>query len=156
MNWLLKAESATPALLLEARGELFTQTAVRGGQAPGAQLIATSYQSFDPLVLSLTAALRWRGAYRQSEQRWNPGINWSLSSQVNFAVNHRVTLFGGVSYSHRERTRIDGVPQGRAVNDVGFRLGLGFTPAIGNSLFVSGEYQSSAAGAVSLQWLREL
>jgi hypothetical protein len=107
-------------------------------------------------VLSLSASARWRDDYRIDGQRWQPGLSWTLSPQVNFAVNHRVTLLGALSFSQREPLRIDGQAQSQARRELGFRAGLGFTPAAGHTLFMTGDYSQAASAGMTLQWLYEL
>lgn len=155
-NWLLRREGAMPALLLEARARWRRDDAGEAPGRPGAQLIATAYRSFDPLVLSLTASADWPAGYRRGGRRHRPGAAWSVSPQVNFAVNHRVTLIGGLSLSRRQAPRVDGAALGRGTERLALRAGVGLTLGAGQTLFLTGEYSTAGAGGLSLQWLHDL
>jgi len=156
VNWLAKRETRSPALLLELECDLYEEQEDDSNTLPGFRLLATAYQSFDPLVLSFTASAAWNDSYRVEGQRWEPGIDWSLSPQVNFAVNHRVTLIGGLTFRRSEELRIDGAVRQRSSEELAFSTGLGFTPAPRHTVFLTGQYSNASSGGLSLRWLYEL
>jgi hypothetical protein len=151
INWQLKEESATPAVIVEARADMRLRGA---GEQPrhAAQILLTAYQSFEPVVVSLTASVDVFPSYAEAAERIRPGANWSLVPQVNFSVNHRVTLIGGLTFNRREETTIAGRPAAPSQERVGARAGLAFAPGGSSRVFLFGDY-GAASGSVSLQWL---
>jgi hypothetical protein len=156
-NWLLKPETDSPAVLIEGRAEIFSRVATREQTLPSAEVAVTVYRSVDPLVLSLSAAYGLRRPYGQNGHRVRPGSLWRVAPQVNFAVNHRVTLVGGLSFSGSEAARIDGTAVGTRRETVGWQAGLGYRLGPENTLFLSGDFAVDGTGSgMSLQWFSAL
>lgn len=154
-NWLLKSEDEFPAVLLEGRVQLFSDFAGSAQQFSTAELTATLYKSIDPVVLSMATTLRLRRDFEASELTIDPGYHWSVAPQVNFAVNHRVTLIGGLAFSHEAATTVDGEQRTTPSEQVNLRLGLGYALSPGDTLFFSGDFAATQRrGALSLQWFR--
>jgi hypothetical protein len=139
LNLLAVEEGEWPALLLRAgagsRGAS-GDGAGSGDRSPFASVGFHLYRSLDPLVLSLSGdASRFDRAASAAE----PGdgiLQFSLSPQVNFAVNHTVTLSAGLSWHWVQSGGSDlpsvgpGVQQSRLT----FGAGIALTPS--STLFV--------------------
>lgn len=157
-NWLVSPDTRTPALLLQASVDL----AERGG-LPGesrewgrtARIGATTYRAIDPLVLSLSAQYQHSRARDTALGSYRPGAQWTLTPQVNFAVNYRVTLTGGVTLQHRAHDRLSR----RAVSPSAYRsalnLGLGLLMGERTTLFAETRVSTSGGdgAALMLDWL---
>ena len=152
-SWLVKAEDHRPALLLEGSLDVLERDAQFERRVPGGEVLLTAYRSSDPVVLSLTAAYAYRREARQGGRAIGDRYSWSLVPQVNFAVNHRVTLVGGLSFSYAQAPRVDGLATGFARERFGLRGGLGLRLSPRSTIFCSGELASEAGGnQLSLRW----
>jgi hypothetical protein len=153
INWLVKAETASPAVLLEARAELLSRQGDREETFSAGELRFTGYKSVDPLVLSLNGGVKLRTAYQLDGQRVQPGHSWWLTPQVNFAVNGQVTLIGGLSYQQQLPAIVAGATVSDRRQRIGYRAGVAYAPDRRNSLFMTGDFSADAGGgALSLQW----
>jgi hypothetical protein len=153
VNWLVKPETTTPALLLELRGELARRDSGKRRALSAGQVMLTAYQSIDPVVLSLTVLWDHRRSYRRGDEHVDPGSGWRIEPAVNFAVNPRVTLLGGLSVSHSAAARINRRKAGPAAEQVALRTGVGFALNQESRVFLSGDFAPSAdASGVTLQW----
>jgi hypothetical protein len=155
-NWLLRGEDRWPALLFETR---VVTRSERDGQAEslsGLSVAATTYRSIDPVVLSLRVAYTDQRGSRQAGQHLEPGASWRLEPLVNFAVNPRVTLIGGLALGRESDLRINGERQLTQRYPMALRLGLGFAPAGKSTVFLMGDLAGSgSASGVSLRWFRD-
>lgn len=156
VNWLIKPETELPALLLESRVDVYLNSGGEYRAWPSGQLLLTAYQSLDPVVLSLSARVELSRSYESDGLTIDPGIAWSLAPQLNFAVNHRITLIGGLSFTRRAPDQIAGETYRSARERVGLSAGLGFALLPRQTLFLNGETGSDSGDAsLSLQWFYE-
>lgn len=155
INMLVHRESRWPALLLEARAELFSRNDGQDSSLPGGQLALTAYKSLDPVVLSVTAVVERYRERASGASQLRPGSAWRLEPAVNFAVNPELTLLSGFVLARQHSTRLDGVALGLAQDEVALRLGVGYSPRREHSFFVTGDLASNRAGSVNLQWFYE-
>lgn len=152
-NWLLREEGAWPALLLEARAVASSRAGGERRSWPSGELVLTAYRSLDPVVLSLSAAYVYQRPYKSGLLRVQPGASWSLTPQVNFAVNQRVTLIGGLSVQRRRALRAQGIRLGPDEEDIELRVGLGFGATQNSTWFLLGGLSpGSNGGNLSLRW----
>ena len=161
-NWLLLRETRLPALLLQARTEIYSSTAGQTRSLPSVQLGFTTYKSIDPIVLSLFASLQHErdssiDAFPGSEGDvvLEPGLGWHIEPAINFAVNPQITLLGAMSYSQRSPLQIDGVSNAVRERQVALRLGVGYAPVREHSIFLSAAMTSDAGGGLNLRWFWE-
>ncbi|WP_439107498.1 hypothetical protein [Congregibacter sp.] len=154
-NWLVKPESSLPAVLIEARGELYRDGSDGRHSAPGGLLALTSYKSIDPLVLSLATAVTLQRDYRIGGAVVSPGVTWRIEPGVNFAVNSSVTLFGSVALERSNASYVDDSLLAASQERIGLRGGIALALAQQHSLFISGDLASDRSGGMSLQWFYE-
>jgi hypothetical protein len=155
-NWLLKSETSTPALLLELRAELLRRDEREHRSLGSGQLMLTAYQSIDPVVLSLTGMWDQRRTYRSGDDQIEPGHAWRLDPAVNFAVNPRVTLLGGLSISRTRALRINEQVARPVQEELALRTGIGVSLRQQSQLFLSGTFAPAAdASSMTLQWFYE-
>lgn len=149
-SWLLRDESRYPAVLLGLRATHdFANGSGRGGRQ--AALSATFYQSIDPVVLSLNVVLG--RAWEDNVDGAQTATYWTLSPEVNFAVNPRVTLLWGLNFSRQEDRRD---LRGAAQETVALRAGLGFAFGPGDTVFLLGNGAGAQAPArLTLQWFHQ-
>ena len=156
VSWLAHREKRWPALLLEARVDVTAESDGQRSSGGGGALSLTTYRSLDPVVLSMTAAWERRADFRSAGFAIDPGDRWRLEPLVSFAVNPQVTLLGGASLRYSGASRANGVTAARSMSAVAYRLGVGYAPNPGNTLFLiaDGGAAREAAG-LSLQWIFE-
>ena len=152
-NWLLKPETSTPALLLEGSLQVYERVGELERHLSAGDVALTAYRSIDPVVLSLTGAVALRRSYREARRSAGAVHSWSLAPQVSFAVNHRVTLSGGLVFAHSDAQRFDGVRSGWSSEALALRAGLGYALTLRSTLFLQGDFASGVGGnRVSLRW----
>ena len=154
VNWLVSRDSHTPALLLQLGADM------AGDAAPGAgervyggalRFAATAYRGFDPVVLSLGAGYEYKRRRSVGGRDFKPGNLAWLIPQVNFAVNERVTLIGGLGLYLRDADHWQGALRGERQTLTTLRLGSGFafgkqsTVFVGSDLTVSGQRSARLA-----------
>jgi len=120
------------------------------------RLRATSYRTLDPLVLSLGAVYEHGRSRKLHGLAIDPGAALTLTPLVNFAVNSRVSLSGGIGWRLQQGARIDRRRLGPDATHTDVLLGLGFSPARGNSLFLQTRFSTTRHGVsqLSLDWVR--
>ncbi|MBM70687.1 MAG: hypothetical protein CME43_14560 [Haliea sp.] len=152
-SWLLSPDTETPALLLSggvdalatswlAPGERYSGKALRAG--------AHLYRALDPVVLSLALSYEWRRPRPVGVRRYDPGDILRLQPQVNFAVNPRVTLIGGLSWQYVGRERLDTAPVAGSLYQTGLTFGLGLQAGPGSIIFVDTRVATSGGRGASL------
>jgi hypothetical protein len=149
-SWLLRDEDRYPAVLLGLRAthDLADSRATGGQQAA---VNATFYQSIDPVVLSLN--LVFGRSWEDGAGGTRTETHWTLSPEVNFAVNSRVTLLWGLTFTRQEGGR--GL-SGAAPETVSLRAGLGFAIGPGDTIFLLGNGAGAQApGRLTLQWFHQ-
>lgn len=157
-NWLVSPDTRTPALLLQGSVDLLGRGALPGARREWGRTLrlgATLYRAIDPLVLSVAAQYQYHQEQRTALGHYRPGSQWVFRPQVNFAVNYRVTLVGGVTLQHRGRDRL----AERTVAGAGYlsalNLGLGLLVGERSTLFADTQITTSGGdgAALSLEWL---
>tara|TARA_R110002110_G_scaffold184698_4_gene391532 strand:+ start:10862 stop:11710 length:849 start_codon:yes stop_codon:yes gene_type:complete len=157
-NWLLSADNHTPALMLTAAVDVLETSWLQPGvrhHARTARLGAHIYRAIDPVVLSLAVSQEWRLARDFADGRLDPGDVLTLRPQVNFAVNHRVTLTGGISWQRRAGDRFDGTTRAGSRHQTGLSVGVGLLASPRSTVFVDSHVLTSGEGgaSLSLEWL---
>lgn len=157
-NWLLSADNRTPALLLTGAVDVLETSWLQPGvryQGKTARLGANIYRAIDPVVLSLAISQEWRLERDFAGGSLDPGDVLTLRPQVNFAVNHRVTLTGGISWQRRAGDRFDGAALVGSRHQTGLAMGLGLLASARSTVFVDSHvFTSGDSGAsLSLEWL---
>jgi hypothetical protein len=157
-NWLLSADNRTPALLLTAAVDVLETSWLQPGvrhHGKTARLGANMYRAIDPVVLSLAVSQEWRLERDFAGGSLEPGDVLTLRPQVNFAVNHRVTLTGGISWQRRAGDRFEGVALAPSRHQTGLAMGLGLLASERSTVFFDSHVLTSgdSGASLSLEWL---
>jgi hypothetical protein len=152
-SWLLSPDTETPALLLSGGVDaLATSWLAPGERYSGKTLRAGAhlYRALDPVVLSLALSCEWRRPRAMGARRYDPGDIVRLQPQVNFAVNRRVTLIGGLSWQYVGRERVNTTPVAGSLYQTGLTFGLGLQAGPGSIIFVDTRVATSGGRGASL------
>ncbi|MDO8860508.1 hypothetical protein Q6D67_02255 [Haliea sp. E1-2-M8] len=157
-NWLLSADNHTPAVMLTGAVDVLETSWLQPGvrhHGRTTRLGVHIYRAIDPVVLSLAVSHEWRLSRDFAGGRLNPGDVLTMRPQVNFAVNRRVTLTGGISWQRSAGDRFDGTTLARSRHQTGLSLGLGLLASPRSTVFVDSHvFTSGDSGAsLSLEWL---
>jgi hypothetical protein len=152
-SYLLAAEADGPAALLSFSLDAHQQ----GGFGPGDnnwRLSTTLWRSVEPVVLSLDVGYDYRAGRDLDGYRMDPGDRLFLAPRINFAVNHQVTLIGGLGLYYLQADRFAGevIAGGRHSSDL--LLGVGLAPDPRSTVFIQSRMalgQESSA-SVALDW----
>lgn len=144
LNYKLKEDSETPALLVFAEVALSEKTRTDNASFKSTMLGLTGYRAIDPVVFSMTAAYRFNMVRDDGDDRDKPGNLLLLSPSVGFAVNDRVTLTTGMQWTSRQAARVGGQKQGYRRNSTDFLLGVGYGFSTENVMNVT--FKSNASG----------
>ncbi len=157
-SWLVSADGATPALLLTTAVDVVETSWLQPRErhhGRTARLGAHIYRAIDPVVLSLAVNHEWRLARDLADGTLDPGNVLALRPEVNFAVNHRVTLTGGVSWQRRAGDRFDGTAIADSRHQTGLSMGLGLLAGARSTVFFDSHIATSGDSntSLSLEWL---
>lgn len=155
-NWLLRQESNFPALMVELNGDF--RADVDGGalEYSATRWALTGYRTLDPLVLSFTVGGHREQSRREDGLRLQPGSGYLVNGRVNFAVNPRVTLFGGVSFQSYAATRLNGQKRPRPAGSVAINGGLAFATSSRHTFFLDADVAPQVgASGMSLRWFMD-
>jgi hypothetical protein len=119
---------------------------------------ATTYQTYDPIVLSLTGAARVNKSYKINDINFKKGNSLSISPSVGFAVNDKVTLSTGVNWRIKNADRIDWKKYGIRKTQTSLDFGLGYAIGKKDTLNFSVQPQVSGDGDVQMNfnWIHHL
>ncbi len=129
VNHRFSDDNDTPALLGFFELALVENTAGQGNNlAYGKTAMAgiTTYRAIDPLVLSLTAGYRYSLERRVEDLEIDPGDLLFINPSIAFAVNHEITLTGGLQWRWQERDRLNNQDQGIRTTQTKMEFGLGY------------------------------
>lgn len=127
-----------------------------GSTAKGKSVVlgATTYRTYDPIVLSLTGAVQINSAIPVNGSDVKKGNSLSLNPSVGFAVNDKVTLTGGVNWRIKGATQINGKKNGITTTRTRLNLSMGY--ALGKmdtlSFSVQPEISGNGGSQMSLNW----
>jgi hypothetical protein len=157
-NWLASPENDTPALLLSVSLDAIEKSSVEQAESlygKTGRIGATIYKSIDPVVLSIAMGYEFSSDRELIEQELDPGNEWFVSPQLNFAVNHKVTLIGGIAIHVRQGDEIDGRQVTARKSSTQALLGLGFAPTASSTIFVQSRFNTGGdrSANLSLDWL---
>ncbi|WGZ93175.1 MAG: transporter [Candidatus Thiothrix putei] len=159
VNQRIRDDADKPALFVF--GEI--QAAERqdsGKNIYGKSLTAgfTTYQTYDPVVLSLTGAAQLNATRKDGSTEHRPGNSLSLSPSVGFAVNDKVTLTTGLTWRLRQADNVDGKETGIRRTTTSLDLGLGYALGKRDTLNLSARPQVSGNGDVQVvaNWIHRL
>lgn len=118
----------------------------------------TTYQTYDPVVLSLTGAVQVNGKRDVNGIDYKPGNSLILSPSVGFAVNDKVTLTSGVNWRMKQEDEYNGTKTGIKRTSTSLNLGLGFALGKKDTLNFAVQPQVSGDGDVqmNLNWIHHL
>lgn len=147
-NWRILREAELPALLMEIRANF-----IDGRGLDGYQMGFTTYRSIDPVVLSLRAGRQQYRNVALGGVELQRGGNWFLEPRVSFAVNHQVTLYGGLFGTFSDATRLGESELGTVRQNVGINGGFAYAPTPKQTIFVNAETAANSGSTVlGVQW----
>lgn len=156
LSWLVRPEQAAPAILVDARLNLSSKAAAPDAEQQslqGAEFGITAYRSLDPVVLSVSARYRRQNGHRAASGGASTVHSLMVAPQVNFAVNAKVTLVGGLSLQYRDPP-LDTDTAGGARVDTALRLGLGYAASRRSTIFFNTNIDTAGRGSgFDLEWL---
>ena len=144
LNYRLSPDTTTPALLGFVEAAVYERHDQRSASLKSWMGGLTTYRAIDPIILSLTAALRWNQERKLDNYRLNPGDFVMLTPSAAFAVNDRITLTSGWQWTSRASDRHDGLATHFRRNHSDLLLGIGYGVAKGNSLLLN--FKTDASG----------
>jgi len=157
-TWLASPENNTPALLLSVsidalENDLSNSSNTVYGKT--GRIGFTAYRSIDPVVLSLAAGYEYNAPREIAAGELEAGDQFYLVPQVNFAVNHKITLTGGVGLQIRQGDEIDGAKVSQRKNTTDVLLGLGFAASGRSTIFFQSRFATAGgrSAILSLDWL---
>ena len=151
VNHQFLPDNKTPALLGFFTLDLVENPVERGSDkhyGRNASVGFTTYRALDPLLLSAVARYDHRGDYRVDGFTFDPGESFSLTPQLAFAVNHLVTLTGGIRWEWHDSSRLKGRDLTINRTRTSLLAGLGYSWSEDLSVTLNGEFAvSDVAGS---------
>ena len=157
-TWLASPENSTPALLLSLSIDALENSLADSSKTLYGKTVRvgfTAYRSIDPVVLSLAAGYEYTAARNISAGELDPGDQFYLVPQINFAVNHKITLIGGIGLRIRQSDELNGHKASSRNNTTDALLGLGFAPSGRSTVFLQSRFATGGgrSASLSLDWL---
>lgn len=147
-NWQILREAESPALLMEIRANF-----VDGLGLNGYRVGFMTYRSIDPVVLSLRVGRQQYRDVRLADAELQRGGSWLFEPRVSFAVNHQVTLYGGLFGTFSDATRLGNAELGTVRQNVGINGGFAYAPTPKHTIFVNAETAADSGSTVlGVQW----
>jgi hypothetical protein len=150
-NIQFSADNKSPALLGFAALDLVenpADPALALRYASSASLGFTTYRSLDPLLLSTVVRYDYRAGYQEQGVRVQPGHGLVISPQAAFAINHLVTLTGGLEWEWRQGVQVQGRQLTLDRTRTSVMLGLGYNWSEDITVSFNGEFAvTDSAGA---------
>lgn len=151
--WQISPDDRTPAVVLsidvEALGSEFSGDDVFYGKAQS--IGATVYRALDPVVLSINVAYTNFLPRGVDGHRLVPGERIAIQPQVNFAVNHRVSILGGVGCRIFTPSKLNGAAFTTRETLIVTQLGMGFQLGKRSMLFANTEFAVVGEESASLE-----
>lgn len=144
LNYRFSPDTTTPALLGFLEAAAYERHDEQHASLKSWMAGLTTYRAIDPIILSLTAAMRWNQERTLGDDRLNPGDFIMLTPSAAFAVNDRITLTSGWQWTSRASDRHNGLATHFRRNHSDLLLGLGYGVAKGNSLLLN--FKTDASG----------
>jgi len=156
-SYRLLSEGSWPALLVEASWDVLArdQRFSKQWQQPGDfRLGATLWRSLEPVVLSLTAGYQKQGNNKLGGVTIDTGDSVYVSPRINFAVNHRVTLIGGIGLHLQAASYGADQLLANREHSSSVLLGAGLVPGPRSTLFIYSNMSlgSRSSANVSVNW----
>ncbi|MBN7795920.1 hypothetical protein [Parahaliea mediterranea] len=155
--WEVSPENSTPALVLnfslEAAGNSYSHE--KYIYAKTQSVGATIYRSLDPVVLSASANYTNYESRPVGVVQVNPGDVASFHSNLNFAVNHRLSLLGGVGLRIYQPSTLNGMSLSSRETFLLTKLGVGLRLGRQSTLFANTEFTLAGEESASLmlEWI---
>jgi hypothetical protein len=153
VNHLVSADNNTPALLAFFGLNAVEKPQVAGADteyAKGATIGLTSYRSLDPLLLSAVFRYDYQQQRNVGGHELAPGDSLSLSPQVAFAVNHLVTLTGGINWEWHDSPRYREQNLSIDRTRTSLVMGIGYNWSEDVTVSFNGKFAVTDAGGSSL------
>lgn len=118
----------------------------------------TTYQTFDPLVLSMTGAVQLNSSRDVSNESYKPGNSLTLSPSVGFAVNEKVTLTTGLSWRLQQADEINGRKATINHTQTSLDMGVGYALGKQDTLSLNARPKVSGDGdiQINMSWIHRL
>ena len=116
---------------------------------------ATTYQTYDPLILSLTGALQINSSRDVDHKSYKPGNIVTLYPSVGFAVNEKVTLTTGLNWRFTQSDTINGEDIDIKHTQTCIELGLGYAIDKQNTVSINARPKVSGDGdmQINIGWI---
>ncbi len=154
INHQFSDDAATPGLLGFATIDVWDKPGHPDADTGSGRNITaglTAYRALDPLLLSAVATYEYRGEYQIDDIALEPGNSLSLSPQFAFAVNHLVTLTGGLRWQWYDSPRLEQQNLSISRNRTSLLLGLGYSWNEDVSISVNGDFAITDAEGSSVK-----
>jgi len=156
VNYSLQQRGIIPGLVMNLAWEKPLKSSARPGAVGQGSwhLSNTLWYPLDPVVLSLELNYRPHLHIDHDAIRLKTGGGLSVSPRINFAVNHRVTLIGGLGLERDGGDYRNGRLVIRPRNRIRLLSGAGFRLSSRSQLFVYGSFSSGEenTGSISVNW----
>jgi hypothetical protein len=118
----------------------------------------TTYQTYDPVVLSLTGSLQFNLKRELAGNNYQPGHRLSLVPSVGFAVNDKVTLTTGVSWSLQQADKVNGEKVGIKLTRTELNQGLGYALGKNDTLNLSAgaNISGESSASIRINWMHKV
>lgn len=144
VNYKIKDDTNTPALFLFGEAALYEYGQSNHSYLKSYLLGMTTYHSIDPVVLSVSAACRTSNNRQNGTDDIKPGNILFINPSVAFAVNDKVSLTTGFSWTLRQATIINGQKIDTTSTSTDLNLGLGF--GLTDATNLAFNFRTSASG----------
>ncbi len=159
VNHRIRDDADKPALFVFGEIQV-AERQLGGDNAFGKSALAgfTTYQTYDPVVLSLTGSTQLNASRKDGGKDHRPGNSLSLSPSVGFAVNDKVTLTTGLTWRMQQADETNGKETGIRRTNTSLDLGLGYALSKRDMLNLSARPQVSGNGDVQVlaNWIHQL
>lgn len=158
--WEVSPENDTPALILnfnlEAAGSSYAEE--KHVYAKTQSIGATTYRSLDPVVLSASANYTNYEPRPAGAVQIKPGDVASFQANLNFAVNHRLSLLGGFGLRIYQPSKLNGKNLSDRESFLLTKLGVGLRLGKQSTLFANTEFTLAGEESASLllEWIYQL
>jgi hypothetical protein len=141
-----------PAILGFSELQIAQKTGEDSSTVYGKSLVlgVTTYQTIDPIVLSLTTAIQLNDERKEKRIIINPGNSIQISPSVGFSANDKVTLTTGFSWQRRTANDISNQDKSIKKTNTALNLGLGYALSKKNTLSVNIQHNISEGSGAQL------
>ncbi|PYG53422.1 hypothetical protein SAMN02744784_04234 [Stenotrophomonas sp. CC120223-11] len=152
INYSFLPEAKTPALLgyveVEAMGNEGSTGRVNVVYGKTWRIGLTTYRSFDPVVLSLSAgynhAQRRNYFHSGNHVVFDPGDGFYIQPSLSFSINNKISVSSGFQVIYSGKNKVDSEPTGIAFTRTNATMGVGF--ALDKKTTIFGNLSANVSG----------